>query len=100
MEEVHTAGDGGREAEPYLFSGRLGTLLLPHRFTSLDALQTLWFRFNRGFMTQVWLVTSLAIGSGFNISHCPLPPPHQGGRADSSSPLVIHLVPWKTNLHP
>lgn len=100
MEEVHRAGDGGWEAEPCLLSGRLGTLLSPHRFTSLDALQTLWFRFNRGFMSQVWLITSMAIGDGVNISHRPPPPPHWVARADSSSRLVIHLVPWETSLHP
>ena len=42
---------------------------------SMDALQTLWFRFNRGFMSQVWLITSVAIGDGFNISSRPHPHP-------------------------
>lgn len=91
---------GEGEAELCLLSGRLGTLLSPHGFTSLDALQTLWFRFNRSFMSQVWLITSMAIGDGFSISHRPPPPPHRVGRADSSNPLVIHLVPWETSLHP
>lgn len=63
-----------------------------HTFTNLEAHQTLYFRyFYGGFIMQVWLIKSLAIGS---TSSQPRSLPWTlGSWNESSNPLIPWLVP-------